>query len=69
MASGLRAVDISVSALAVVIVVLRLWARSKSPAGFGWDDLLIILAMLVLTTISKTIESRQLTRTTGGDVR
>jgi hypothetical protein len=44
MAAELRATDISVTVVALFIVILRFWARLKSVAGIGWDDWLIVQA-------------------------
>ncbi len=54
MASELKAIDISVLVVAILFVILRLWARTMSKAGCGWDDWLIIAASVSLATLSRT---------------
>lgn len=46
MAKQLRTIDISVTIVAGFFVSLRFWARSKSRAGAGLDDWLILAALV-----------------------
>lgn len=45
----LRATDIGVTVMAVCFVALRFLARMKRAVGTGWDDYLILTAMVSMS--------------------
>jgi len=48
MRSGLYGIDISFTLLAVLCVCLRFWARHRSAGSYGWDDWLVLVAMVMV---------------------
>jgi len=53
--SSIAAVGALVLALAVVSVAARFYTRHFTKAGFGWDDWLILLALIV-TIVTDILE-------------
>ncbi len=40
------ATAVAMTVTAIVFVLLRFWARTKSKAGLGWDDWLLVVALV-----------------------
>jgi hypothetical protein len=49
------AINCIIATLMVIIVSLRIWSRIYSKAGLGWDDGLILVAMV--SPVSNTVSS------------